>query len=62
MQSVPEIRWLLLGVVFTVAIILISQGVAGIRTRISGAGGRFETYFILEVAVFVKYFLNDRAL
>lgn len=38
-MSVPEIRWLLMGVVFTVVVILISQGVAGIRTNISGNGG-----------------------
>ncbi|CAM9288529.1 unnamed protein product, partial [Ectocarpus fasciculatus] len=38
-MSVPEIRWLLLGVVFAVLVIVVWQGVAGVRTRTSGAGG-----------------------
>lgn len=38
-QSVPEILWLLLGVVLVVAVVAATRGVARIRNKMTGASG-----------------------
>lgn len=46
-QPIPGIRWLLLGVVFTVGMIVMIQGIAGIRFKASSGSGRY--YIVVYV-------------
>lgn len=69
-QSIPDTRWLLVGIVFTVGTIAIVQGIAGIRFELSGATGRYCTHSLripylndtdeIQMTPFVRNVAGDR--